>query len=494
MIELLQMWALVEGLGVLCLPLTFILFRNLPDRGWAFSKALGVVILVFPLWILLMSLRFLPYSRLFILTIICVLAICSGLTFLKVYKDIVMLARRHLAYIVLTEIIFFGMMLLLGVLRSFKPDIHTYEMFMDEGFVSAIMRSPHFPPNDMWYAGHSINYYYYAHYTIATLAKLLGQSSSVAYNTGISLFYGMTALNLFGVTCNIVAVARKHHQQKLAGISDNTEVNLFAASHYGFMSVLLALVLGNLAATQQWWAEHGEIGYSFNWFTPSRVIDNTINEFPAFSFLLSCFHAHVLTLAFTILCIGIAFNFFLEPSGKGLDLFGMGWQKYLNLCVTAIVIGGLFVMNGWDYPTYMGLTIICILLQQSLVHKPMLSFALLFDCFKIVGSLLPLSLIFYLPFYLSFISPSQGIGVVLLPNHSPLGSELLIYGLFIFVFLSLLVGSVLKRPPSFQASSIPLASSVLSYKSLIDLEPDKPMFLESAFSSDLCNENTSTGA
>lgn len=489
MIELLQMWALVEGLGVLCLPLTFILFRNLPDRGWAFSKALGVIVLVFPVWILLMSLHFLPYSRLFILTITCGLIICSGLAFLKMYKDIVQLARCHLAYIVLTEIVFLGMMLLLGILRSFKPDIHSFEMFMDEGFVSGIMRSQHFPPNDMWYAGHSINYYYYAHYTIATLAKLLGQPSSVAYNTGISFFYGLTALNLFGVTCNIVAVSRKHHPQKLASVTDSVELNLFAVSHYGFISVLLALILGNLAATQQWWIEHGEIGYRFNWFTPSRVIDNTINEFPAFSFLLSCFHAHVLTLAFTILCIGIAFNYFLEPSGKGLDLFGTGWQKYLNLCVTSIIIGGLFVMNGWDYPTYMGLSVICILLQQSLVHKPMLRFALLFDCLKIMGSLISLSFLFYLPFYLSFIAPSQGIGLALLPNHSPLGSELLIYGLFIFVFLSLLVGSVLKRPRSWRAFAAPLAFAVLPYEAIADLEPDKKKSLEPAFSRDLHSEN-----
>jgi uncharacterized membrane protein len=489
MIELLQMWALVEGLGVLCLPLTFTVFRNLPDRGWAFSKALGVIALVFPVWILLMTLHFLPYSRLFILAVVFVLVICSGLAFLKMHRDIMGLARRHIAYIAVTELIFFSMMLLLGILRSFRPDIHNFEMFMDEGFVSSIMRSTHFPPNDMWYAGYSINYYYYAHYTIATLAKLLGQSSSVAFNTGISFFYGLTALNLFGVTCNIVAWARNHQAQKLTGATTHAFPRLFAATPYGFISVLLALVLGNLAATQQWWAEHGEIGYNFNWFTPSRVIDNTINEFPAFSFMLSCFHAHVLTLAFTILCIGVAFNWFLEPSGKGLALFGIGWQKYLNLCVTAIIIGGLFVMNGWDYPTYMGLVAICILLQQGLVHQPILRFALLFDCLKIVGSLIPLSLIFYLPFYLGFISPSEGIGIAALSNHSSLGSELLIYGLFIFVFLSLLIGSVLKRPQASHSLSASLAFTALSHENVTDNVTDKKTFLTSPLSRGSHSEN-----
>jgi len=62
---------------------------------------------------------------------------------------------------------------------------------MDEGFIAAIMRSPNLPPNDMWFAGYSINYYYYAHYTIAMLAKLLGQSPSIAFNTGICIIFGL---------------------------------------------------------------------------------------------------------------------------------------------------------------------------------------------------------------------------------------------------------------------------------------------------------------
>ena len=47
MVELLQMWALVEVLGLLCLPLTITVFHNLPDRGWAFSKAISIALLAF---------------------------------------------------------------------------------------------------------------------------------------------------------------------------------------------------------------------------------------------------------------------------------------------------------------------------------------------------------------------------------------------------------------------------------------------------------------
>src|SRR5437764_15214892 len=73
MIELLQMWALVEVLGIICLPLTITVFHNLPDRGWAFSKAIGVALLAFCVWLPLMYLHALPFSQLFIAGVVVVL-------------------------------------------------------------------------------------------------------------------------------------------------------------------------------------------------------------------------------------------------------------------------------------------------------------------------------------------------------------------------------------------------------------------------------------
>src|SRR5436190_6714898 len=214
MFDLLQVWALVEALGILCLPITVTVCHNLPDRGWAFSKALGLAIFTFCTWLPLMCLHTLLYNQEFIMGVILVLTVCSLCGYWRTHREITKVVRRNTTYIILTELVFFGMIFLLGWLRSFRPDIQSFEMYMDEGFIAAIMRSPHLPPNDMWFAGHSINYYYYCHYAVATLAKLLGQSPSIAFNTGISMYFGLTAVNLFGVTCNIVAWARHLHGYK----------------------------------------------------------------------------------------------------------------------------------------------------------------------------------------------------------------------------------------------------------------------------------------
>ena len=475
MVELLQMWALVEVLGLLCLPLTITVFHNMPDRGWAFSKAIGIALLAFCVWLPLMTFQILPFSQLFIAVVFLVLCAFSIVGFVRVRNALVELIRAHIFYIIVCEAIFFGMVFLLGWIRSYGPNIQNFEMFMDEGFLAAIMRSPHFPPNDMWLSGYSINYYYYAHYTIAMLAKLLGQSPSIAFNTGICIFFGLTAVNLFGVTSNVVSWARyqqrsrvssatqerkrpsllkrrqtigkSQHQESYSDQPDTVLPSLKGAIPFGLLTILMGQVLGNLASTQQWWKAHDDLPPEY-WFNTTRIIDKTINEFPAFSFLLSCFHAHVLALAFTIVAIALAFNLFLEyggdGKGRGLRVFGSGWRLPFNLGVTALILGGLFTMNGWDFPTYLTLATICIGLQQWMAYQSRFGFDLVLDVFTVVAALTALSFFLYAPFYLTFVSPSQGIGIVGAADRSAIGDEVLIYGLFVFIYVSLLFVNLIR--------------------------------------------------
>lgn len=453
MLELFQMWALVEVLGLICLPLTMTVFHNLPDRGWTFSKAIGLALLAFCVWLPLMTLHFLPFTQIFIAGVLLILLALNIVGYARMRHAIAKVVRLNISYIVLSEFIFLGMVFLLGYMRSYLPDIKSYEMYMDEGFITAIMRSTHFPPNDMWFSGYSLNYYYYAHFTIATLAKLLGQSPAIAFNTGICIFFGLTASNLFGVTSNIVAWARhlRTHVRTTPDVEierpDMVHPPLLGAAPYGVLTMVMGLILGNLASTQTWWKMHGDVSQDpYYWFNASRVITKTINEFPAFSFLLSCFHAHVLALAFTIVAIGLAFNLFLEVDGRGLNVFGRGWRLPLTLGTTALILGGLYTMNGWDFPTYVALAVVCIALQQWLTYHTHFTPALFVDIFTAAGSLIALSFLLYIPFYLNFNSPAQGIGIVGAADRSQLSDELLIYGLFAFVFLSLLWASAAKRP------------------------------------------------
>ena len=460
MFELLKMWALVEILGLLCLPLTVTVFHNLPDRGWAFSKALGIAVFSFAVWLPLMYFHTLPYSQPFLLGVALLYLVVSIAGFWQTHRAVIKLIRHNITYVVVAELVFLGMVLLLGTMRQFRPDIRSWETFMDEGIIAGIMRSPHLPPNDVWYSGYAINYYYYAHFTVATLGKLIGQSPSIVFNTGISILFGLTALNLFGVSCNIVAWAKYNRvytkARKQTGIDtlDTSSIEppsqsypaLLSAVPFGLCSLAMGVLFGNLASAQQWWMDtSNDLGY-YQWFSPSRVIPLTINEFPAFSFLLSDFHAHVLTLAFTILAIGVAFNLLLEKDGIAMRAFGRGWQLPCTLIVSALVIGQLFVMNGWDLPTYLGLALVAIALQQWLSYGQKFQLIYIVDVALSWISLIALTFLLFLPFYASYIVPTGGIGIVKPTDRSAFNLELFIYGFFLFVFISLLVVSLLQRP------------------------------------------------
>ncbi len=506
-------WLFIQALGLACLPLTFSVFANLPDRGWALSKALGVLSFCFLVWFpltlpaLLPGAPTLPYSRLALLIFLLLLLAVNGWLLRYRWREILRVMRAHTGYILLCEALFAGAFALLIWIRAFVPDIYGTEKFMDEAFVSAIMRSPHLPPNDPWLSGYAINYYYLGHFIVATIAKLLGTSPAVAFNTGIALVFALMAVNLFGVTSDVVTLLRAHRQRR-AGAGAQVRQNLLAAAPFGMAAVLLSLICGNLYGASQWlaqlgvglsfasgvvnvlalaltgaslyglvwrliplvrrwrssgagtlslgrvigaavfaaasivllpwclsriagmaawfgaawpqmshWLGHPQLWASYDWYAPSRAVRSTgsypnITEFPAFSFLLADLHAHVLVLPFTALALGVALNLLLAR-GRGLAAFGAstGWRA-LTLVSAAVIIGGLYAMNGWDLPTYAGLALLCLAAQQWRAHGRRFSQALLLDVVTLATVEVVVGLVLYLPFIRSFSSPAQGIGLI----------------------------------------------------------------------------------
>src|SRR5579859_5306674 len=136
-------WLFIQMLGLACLPLTFSVFANLPDRGWALSKALGALSFCFLVWFPLalpsvlpgaLSALALPYSRTTILALLLLLLALNGWLLRYRWGEIVRVARRHTGYILLGEALFAGAFALLIWIRAFFNDTDSTEKFMDEAF------------------------------------------------------------------------------------------------------------------------------------------------------------------------------------------------------------------------------------------------------------------------------------------------------------------------------------------------------------------------
>ena len=63
--------------------------------------------------------------------------------------------------------------------------------------------------------------------------------------------------------------------------------------------------------------EHGGPLRSYDWFGASRVIEGTINEFPAFSFTLADLHGHVMAIPFSLLALAFGLQVALEGPADG---------------------------------------------------------------------------------------------------------------------------------------------------------------------------------
>ncbi len=216
-------WLTLEILGLVALPVAAVVLRPLPDRGYAASKILGLLLVGWLAYTLAM-IRALPFGRLSLLLCLLVVAGVSAWLLFRNGRSLLqeLGARyrtpRFIRYIITAEVLF---ALIFGVWALFKsygsnPDIWATEKFMDFGFMNSILKSSAFPPNDMWLSGHSINYYYFGYVLIAGLSSLSGVRTEVGFNLANCTLLALTALGSFGFVYNLIlgTVARRATQRR----------------------------------------------------------------------------------------------------------------------------------------------------------------------------------------------------------------------------------------------------------------------------------------
>ncbi len=455
MIYLTLWWFTAEILGLIALPFTYRLFKNLPDRGYAFSKAIGILLPVYFIW-LVVSAGILPNSAGTILIIIVLLALGAALLLRNDHKGLSNFFHENRKVIITVESIFLLSFILLAVTRSYTPQIYGTERPMDFAFINALLRADRFPPSDPWLSGYTLNNYYFGHLIVAVFTRITTTPPGYCFNIALCLFFALAAVGVFSLIFNLIKM--RH------------EASVGAAIIFGILGIVIFLVLGNLEGILEvlyargigdsaFWQWIGIKGFTvpssggrwlpatpYWWWRSTRVIDTvrggnsldyTITEYPSFSFILGDLHAHVMSLPFTLLAIAFSLNMFLTKEKLGFD-----WIKRnaLPLLIMLICLGALGAIHSWDLPTYT-LVFLAAILIQIYITQSATDIGRFKTWLKLAISVVLALVVLYLPFYLNMKNPVMGILPWEGPTTRPL-HYLLIFGLFFFIAVSFLIAFV----------------------------------------------------
>jgi YYY domain-containing protein len=342
------------------------------------------------------------------------------------------------------------------------------EKFLDFGLLRALERAPALPPEDMWFAGRPVRYYYGGHMLTALLGTLTDTTSRFAYNLGLAAFYATLvtgAYGLAGLIATPYGVSRRvaaAFGAFFVGIAGNGETagRVLVWLLPDGAAAWLGGRLGFGEETLQWTPAE------FWYFEASRVIpvDPTAQrefmaatEFPLFSWLNGDLHAHMMSQPFVLLVAALLVAYWRTDAPR----------RRLLLLVGALppVVAILGVTNVWSVPSAGGLVLLGVLfapgdptdllrgvgVTRGLATRLGPREGRLVDegrrlAFAAVAAVVVLAvgLLWALPFWVGVVPGGPGKSVALWSPWSPLGGLVLVHGAFLAVFapyLARLLGS-----------------------------------------------------
>jgi YYY domain-containing protein len=439
MLAALGLFALLEAVGLAAAPVAVLLLGRLPGAGLGLSKVVGLLLVTWVVW-LLASLHAAAYGVPLVIGVLAGLGLVGLLSALRL-RSLSASGGRRAAKLALpadpvrrrlllgSEAVFAVAYAAMALLASYAPDVWGTEKPMDMAFINAINASGHFPPHDPWMSGESLNYYYFGHLAMAWPARLLGLAPDAGYLLAWALLFALTASAVFTVGGTLWAAAR-------AALGDMAPRGGPVAA--GLLAVALTVVLGNLAGVRAWIDAAHPPG-DYDWFGVSRVIPGTINEFPAFSFVLGDLHAHVLALPFTLLALAFALEVALAgPRGDVV------WRSVAEALGAALAAGVLYAINSWSFPVAAGLLAAGVVTwMRTPASDGRRDYAIVWIVLVLLASVL-----LVLPFWLNYTPAANGVGTVShrRPFDKFVGDHALIYGAVAWPLAALYARRLLSSP------------------------------------------------
>lgn len=459
-------WATIFVLSILSLPIIFHLFSKFWDNGYIFAKTLSLVALTY-LILVFGIFKILPFNTFGLLMVIFVLITFNFLFLFKQkrYLWFFKILKSKYKIFLVQETIFLLILIGWSYVRGFAPNIEGLEKYMDWGFVNSALRSKFLPPQDMWFSGEVINYYYFGHLIFALITKISQISSSITYNLSIATVCALTFVSTFSLSSNLVYLSLKKRavfKYVIAGLISALLLTFGGNLHSVYKivqlnysqnnnKIVLTKVAIQKAANSFWYPDSTRfIGHD------PDTKDKTIHEFPLYSFVVADLHGHMNDIIIVIFFMAFLLVSFLTPKQKFDRLFIIFSGFLLSLC---------YMTNAWDFAIY-GLLLAVFSIFINFYKQGKNSFLP-----TILSGLLIILFwyLFSLPFSLKFIPMLEGIKIS--DGHTPIYQLLVLYGGFWVIclpFVFFIIKKIIRNwKPARPAGRLDIRTSDLFILSLI---------------------------
>ncbi len=420
-------YAAMLFVGVGFFSLTKRIFNNFIDRGYIFSKIIGISMAGMTVFWLsnLKLLKFTPFNCLLVTALLAGITTFIALTREKKQGTQVRVNSENLKYIIAEELVFLLMLTLLLYMKSFRPEAYGTEKFMDYGFMNTMTRLTYFPVEDIWFANKPLNYYYLGQYFGAFINQISFNDVKYSYNIMFYTVCTMGFIEAFSCTYKLLQTKfgdkLKAAYGVVGGLLAGTAVCFEGSAHFVVFGVILKFwnkLKGNTDYTYSFPTSTRYVGY-----VPERL-DKTITETPSYSFVIGDLHAHVINIMFVLTVIGmlIAFATKLVEKKKDGESLSLNFSKKefaIRVLNPTVLLCGFFTgffqgNNYWDYAIYMMISALTILFVDYKVYGFSVK-STLFSAAQIV-SVLVIANVVILPFTVNFVKMEGG--MFLCENHT----------------------------------------------------------------------------
>ena len=325
LVSTILLWTLaLWALGWLALPASRRIFASLPDGGLAAGRVLFLVLVALAaFWGA--ALHVVPLKLAPAVAALAALA-CAAFWRDQSTRD---WARCNIKSLLISDAIFLLSWAAFLWIRLQHPEINDLEKPMDAALLSSAWKADWLPFAHPWWGGASFtNYYYFGPLMGALMGRALNTAPNFAYNLVQPAFCAF-----FLSTTWALGAA------------------LTRSRIWGVITMLLVGLSGPLEPLRQWSAK----GWSwpFDWFATSRVIPNTINEYPAFTMAIGDAHAHFYALSFAALWLSLAWSLFAPvESPEATTASASTSPRRAILVVGGLVLGAWLMTNTWDAPIF----------------------------------------------------------------------------------------------------------------------------------------------